>query len=302
MGHTVQPLLSFEVAQSMNRTYLNENGNNMSRKDSLSICRVGNKVLCKVRVAPSKNAEIGEVDVFVDSKSGHPFEQIIAQRPDGEKLYKGEIPINNTSWHGNFLKDGKKPKINLKQDSRRIVLMELDNVITQERIFLFPIFSLSAPLRIDQNETTKNLRTDVIELQRLPLRIDFFLLPKDIAKETFEKLSICSFQSRYDVIMYDRSRRGPLIPLDRVKYEIFWHKFRDWWAFIRCVYASDELISYCLHFHDTFAPWECVLDRGCCSSLGDPDQFEGRIWDLHEKDLISLGIREQISNKYQYNP
>lgn len=260
----------------------------MARKDTLYICRTGNKALCKIRVAPSNNSEIGEVDIFTNSKSGYVFEEVSAQRPDGEKLYKASNSINNTSWHGNFLKNGEKPKIHLKNNDGKMAWFELDNVITQKKIFLFPIFSLTAPLRIDEKEKQKTLRNNVIELQSLPLRIDFFLLPMNIERTTFEKMSIYNIQSQYDISMFDRSQRCPLIPLDRVKHEIFWHKFHVWWAFIRCVYALDELTSYRLHFHDTFVPWECVLNRGCCSSLGAPHSFEGRILDLHEEELKLL--------------
>ena len=280
----------------------------MSYDDTLEIYRSGcNNPLCRIRISEALSSIRGELDVFIQSARGKSFERITVQRPDRFIDYPPHLgKINSCTWHGNYLKiDGKiaEPKIHLKRDNKKMARILLDGVIEQKNVFMFPVFSLCIPLEL----STQNLKrkpkgtAQRLVLDKNDVRIDFYLLPKNITLEIFLQLSISVFYFNMDITMFNRQLNGVLQLLDNCELKYNYYKLKSWYTFIRSVYPKvGKVREYWIYFHDTLNPIDCILDRGYafpvtdCSVADKGLEFQGKmsLRERHEKELIELGLKK----------
>ena len=279
----------------------------MSKNNSIAVLRNGTDVhLGKFRIKEVENVVRGDYEVFIHAASGSFFDRLTAQLPnksiESEK-YAGRV--NGCSWHGTFLrKDGKIecPKIHLKRGEQKLAWTQLDGVIDQSKIFLFPIFSLGIPGSFS-SQNIKNKPVGAFQklyIKPRDVRIDFFLLPKNISREKFEKLTVSKFFVNYDITMFNREARGALIPLDNCDVDCGWYKLNNTWAMIRCVYPNMAQVNeYYIYFHDTYDPLGCILDRGVSPSKNSAPSFPKELMkdgvammrDIHERELLEHGLK-----------
>jgi hypothetical protein len=282
--------------------------NFMSSLDTLEIHRGHcTSPLCRIRIAEASNSMKGELDVFIQAARGRFFERITVQRPDRFIDYKKHIgEINACTWHGNYLISDDKilePKIHLKSGSKKLAWTALEGVIDQENIFLFPVFSLYIPMNCspqDYKRKTKGNHQKLL-LDQEDVRIDFFLLPKEVPFEKFLKLSISAFYLTMDITIFNRQLRGVALPLDNCKLRFNFIKLKSWWSLIRFVCPQQiKIDQYWIYFHDTFDPISCILDRGYvfpssnCIEAHNENQYQGKLLfrDRHENELMELGLKK----------
>jgi hypothetical protein len=176
----------------------------------------------------------GELDVFIQAARGRFFERITVQRPDRFIDYEKHIDeINACTWHGNYLISDDKilePKVHLKSGSKKLAWTALEGVIDQENIFLFPVFSLYIPINFspqDYNRKSKGSSQKLLFDQK-DVRIDFFLLPKDVPPDKFLRLSISAFYFTMDITIFNRQLHGVAIPLHNCELRFNFIKLISW--------------------------------------------------------------------------
>jgi hypothetical protein len=277
----------------------------MSSLDAVEIYRSDcTSPLCRIRIAETSNALKGELDVFIQAASGKFFERITVQRPDRFIDYtKHPGEINACTWHSNYLlSDGKivEPKIHLKSGSKKLAWTALEDVIDQEKIFMFPVFSLYIPASFSASKKKAKGTVQKLFLKQRDCRIDFFLLPRNVPRDKFERLTVYNLFLHYDITIFNRQFRCALLPLDNCEVEFNWQNLMSWWSLIRVVYPKlVKITQYWIYFHDTFDILSCILDRGYAfpaSNLHDSyqeieHQEKLLLRDLHEKELLELGLR-----------
>ncbi|MCX5826754.1 MAG: hypothetical protein NTV58_01960 [Deltaproteobacteria bacterium] len=279
----------------------------MSSDDTIRVYRTDQlSPLCTIRISEASTAARGELDVFVQAARGRFFERITAQRADRFVDYGFPGKINACTWHGNYVNLNGRiegPKIHLKSGDRKLSWTVLDGVIEQKRIFMFPVFSLYIPTSfpVGSQEHKKKSRgaAQRLVLDDKNVRVDFFLLPKHVDKDQFEKLTVAKMALCHDITMYNRQMRGVLIYLDNCQVELGWYRLKSWWSVIRCVYPQfGNIEQYWIYFHDTFDPLACILDRGYSPGISNEDAEDEEtapshklfLRDLHEKELKDLGL------------
>lgn len=279
----------------------------MSSHDTVEVYRRDcTNSLCRIRIAEASKASKGELDVFIQAASRRFFERITVQRPDRFIDYQKHLgEINACTWHGNYMDfDGRivEPKVHLKSGAKKLAWTALEGVIDQEKIFMFPVFSLYIPANFSAKDSKRKAKggAQKLLLKMKDARIDFFLLPKNIPIEKFKKLTVAKLFLHYDITMFNRQMRGALLHLDGCELEFNWHKLKSWWSLIRCVYPKHvKIAQYWIYFHDTFNPLGCILDRGYSPPISNTDvvgeenelQKKLLLRDLYEKELKEFGLK-----------
>lgn len=253
-------------------------------KKFIIISKNGHKVLrIKLKEIPKRyNSHIGEVDILFDAAKHRYFDIACLQTQKGRIYCDKEI--NAVSWHGFFDESEeliKLPVINFKNNKKKVWCPRHTGVVQKKNVFLFPICSCYIPanmqlsdLPIISSDTENNF---IIEVNKESnVRIDFFVLPREITYDDFvSRVSLSVFYYFADITVFDKSLNGELLELPVSKKEdVEFHpaKIADWHTLIRVIYAEktreQELCGkYSVLFHDPNDSIDMLLNR----SIGYPD-------------------------------
>ena len=216
------------------------------------------------------NSIKGEVDIFIDSASNLFFEETYISTEKGFKEINSQI--NNISWHGfysNQMGKIKPPVINFKENGEKQFELRHNGTINQKDIFLFPICSIYIPKNfISKNKYDQRLKNAKILNfdDDSCVRVDIFVLPKNISLEQFLKDSFLSiFIFCADITIFNKHLRGEFKPLPSTPI-IQAYKLSHWQVVFRKVklgFMQDSKFfeKYSILFHDPIDTLEMLLDR-----------------------------------------
>lgn len=243
----------------------------------------------------------GEVDIIIDSAKNNYFTKTSIQKAYGRDF--SPKPINSISWHGfydNRENDVKMPVIRFKQNRELIVEHRHNGTVCQQNIFMFPICSVYIPTTFNIFSFTKERPNEITEYIILKnnknVRVDFFVLPKNIPANEFAYLSpfIQIFYLVADISIFNKNLNGEFVDLkENPEYNLRFVtcKVLEWDVFVRFVYYEkhtrepDLCEDYSILFHDPNDTTDMLLNR----KIALPNEDGALTWtSVREKHLEAL--------------
>ena len=198
-----------------------------------------NKKIFQLYIKTSKKSKLGDSDIMLDAGKGMYFEHVVL----GNYFRHYKLPdfkINSISWHGYYeIIDDRQlysPVVHVKSHGEKIDKVGHLGSINDFEPFAFPVCSLYIPsnlntegIGVTKRGSSKCVYLDIPELSR-SARYDFFVLPKGITLERFNKSPLTLFYRFADLEIFNNPDEGHNIVLDAEMKEF------------KCVGENDVLI------------------------------------------------------------
>lgn len=261
----------------------------------------------KLNETPERyNSHQGEVDIILEPAKNNYFEKTSIQ----EKTFRKQLskPVDSISWHGfydNREKDVKIPVIRFKHNGKVFYQYRHTGTICQRNIFLFPICSVYIPVTLYISDLPSELpeqKTEYIFIKdNENVRIDFFVLPKNISVDEFTYLSpyVQLFSLIADISVFNKSLNGELINLkENPEYNIDFCKSKvlAWDVFIRFVYYKIHTseLDLCKHYSVLFHDPNDTIDMLLNHKIAFPNENGSITWSsVRDKHLEALTKRNK---------
>lgn len=198
-----------------------------------------NKKIFQLYIKTSKKSKLGDSDIMLDVGKGMYFEHVVL----GNYFRHYKLPdfkINSISWHGYYeIIDDRQlysPVVHIKSHGEKIDRVGHLGSINDFEPFAFPVCSLYIPSNLNTEGigiTKKDLsRCEYLDIPQLSrsARYDFFVLPKGVSLERFNKSPLTLFYRFSDLEIFNNPDEGHNIVLDAEMKEF------------KCVGENDVLI------------------------------------------------------------
>ncbi len=191
-------------------------------KHKFVLLKDGKKVF-QMNFKPSKKSKLGDSDIMIDAGKGMYFDHVVLG--NYFKHYKlPEFEINSLSWHGYYeIVDDRQlysPVVHVKSHGTKIDKIGHLGSINDFEPFAFPVCSLYIPynlssdgIGITEKDFDRCIYIDIPNLNR-SVRYDFFVLPKGITIERFNKSQLMFFYRFADLEIFNNPDEGHNIVLD----------------------------------------------------------------------------------------
>lgn len=280
-------------------------------KKRIVLLRNSKKIFVFQNNAP-KHVFWGETDIYLNAGKGLFFEHVVAG--DYFRCFSSpEYRIDSASWHGYFEKINEKliytPIVHFKNKTdngiEKLKLWHF-GCINQEEPMAVPVCSVYIPRDLDiqhKGNVKKSNRNEYIELNSYDcnVRVDFFVLPKNMTFQQIEKSPAILFYKFADIDFFNRAEVFfKSLSVNRVENKII-SKVGGNDIFVRLVVDPDDMFneinkSFSLIVIDPNDLYNKIFNRDLVEYHGDGKFSKPRI--LKKAHEQGLGVKQETGSTF----